>query len=50
MLYSLAVLVVGIFIGQEYQIPSIKLLVSNLINYLQEKTESSDWQFVKKRE
>ena len=36
MLYSLAVLVIGIYVGQEYQVvPSIKILGSSFFTYMQ---------------
>jgi hypothetical protein len=36
MLYSLTVLIAGIFLGQEYNmVPSVKILATNLIVYLQ---------------
>ena len=36
MLYSLTVLIAGIFLGQEYvMVPSVKILATNLIVYLQ---------------
>lgn len=35
MLYSLFVLVFGIYLGQEYRIPNIRLISSNLLKYLE---------------
>ena len=36
MLYSLAVLVIGIYVGQEYQVvPSIKIIGSSFFTYMQ---------------
>jgi hypothetical protein len=35
MLYSLFVLVFGIYLGQEYRIPNIRLVGMHLLRYLQ---------------
>lgn len=35
MLYSLFVLVFGIYLGQEYRIPNIRLISSNLLKYIE---------------
>ncbi len=35
MLYSFFVLVFGIYLGQEYPIPNIRLVSSNLLEYIE---------------
>jgi len=39
MLYSLFVLVFGIYLGQEYRIPNIRLVSSNLLRYIESLNE-----------
>lgn len=39
MLYSLFVLVFGIYLGQEYRIPNIRLISSNLLRHLEGLTD-----------
>ena len=35
MLYTIAILISGVYVGQEYQIlPSVRILIMNLLNYL----------------